>query len=1012
MLSLLPLIGLSFYTWVKMDQAGLSIVESSRKALINNSMSLLEARARTIAGQVELFLQGCSDDLQQLATLPANESAYLKYANFHKRKIWIRCGSPENPEEKTIPVLLYREVTFADASGIEKIHIEDGKLCPPGRNISKPFRSSFGPEDYFRKARALSESDIYVSHLIGRHIHMEEQLRGAESVELAIGGEEFNGIIRFAGPVYENGVFRGVVSLALDHRHLMEFTQHVLPFGNREVVFPRYKSGNYAFMFDDEGWMITHPKFWNIRGYDRKTGRLIDPSFPDYNVNNLKFGKLPFNLLYVPFIHINYKHIAEEVLSGKSGVTQTSSVGGISRVLAFAPIKFSFGEYGKTGFFGGVTLGAQTDVFHQAINETSGKINRVLKRLVNNFIIIIAIAGLVVSVIAFFLAKSFMRPIVMLTDKVKEISRGNYDLDIDIHSGDELEILGRNFKQMGDQLKKHEQHLIQSLKDLEKSRDEVRRYNTRLENHVGILKNIHSGSHLLTLSFDKENVFEVILKTCVNDMGFERAVLYLMNADGKTLECLKAYGFNSTAEEVIYDKTFDTQSEICLQTRVFKSGTPVLVKDVATEVGITDSDRQLAKRIGTKSIAFAPISIAGRIIGVLGADYATCMEPISREKMEFLKIVANEAAMAIERARLMDEAVKRRDFIESIFSNMMSGLLVFDFRGKVLSANPKARQFFNVTADEMAGKHIEDLLHPYPDLLNLVMENRTASGAASFCVELILQSGKHIHLEMAISSFTSESGSNEESTLLIFRDVTHNKNMENLLRRSDRLLSLGILAAGIAHEIRNPLTGISLLLDDLHDRMTNRMEERQMMQRALEEIEKLETIVTALLEFAANPASKPVRDDINRVVDDTLFFVNKQCKKQGVNLIQDKADALPAVKIDPERIKQALLNIVLNALNVLGDGGEIRITTRRVENPDVMPDQSAIELAVEDNGPGISQEDINFIFDPFFSRNPNGFGLGLSITHNIIEEHNGKIVVESEAGSGACFKIYLPVAND
>ena len=150
---------------------------------------------------------------------------------------------------------------------------------------------------------------------------------------------------------------------------------------------------------------------------------------------------------------------------------------------------------------------------------------------------------------------------------------------------------------------------------------------------------------------------------------------------------------------------------------------------------------------------------------------------------------------------------------------------------------------------------------------------------------------------------------------------------------------------------------------------------------------------------------------MNKVIDLTLFFVQKQCKRQGVELIREKQADLPKVDLDQEKIKQAVLNILLNSLHVLPEGGLVFIRTKSRQDLDFFPDGLGVELTLSDNGPGIHKDDLKFVFDPFFTRSPKGSGLGLSITHSIIEEHGGKIMVESSEGEGASFKIYLPVTG-
>lgn len=801
---------------------------------MENSKSLLEARAVSVARQVEIFLQFCVDDVLALSQIDHNLQAYSTFGKNHLRKIWIRAKEDGKIVERRQKIPLYREITWTNFRGIEQVRIDLNRKMSGQRDLSQPYWGTYGIEDYFNQAAKLPQGRVFVSHLLGRHVRKEEQLKGDSSVETAVSGEHFKGVVRFATPVYKNGKFIGVASLALDHRHLMEFTQHVLPFGKGEVVFPSYSSGNYAFLFDNEGWIITHPKFWDIRGHDRGTGKIVDPSSKVYNEHSVKAGFFPFNLLYVPFIHPNYREIAMTALSGKSGVTTTTSVAGIMRTLAFAPIRFSHGVYEKNGFFGGVTLGAQTDLFHKAVDKTPSAIRDALNSNIRDFVIIILLAGILVASIAFLLARSFTTPILMLAEKVKSISQGRFNISVKIHSNDELEMLGQNVEDMGRKLEEQKSSLMQSMTELENSKK---------------------------------------------------------------------------------------------------------------------------------------------------------------------------------------EAVRERDFIESIFSHMMSGLVVIDSNDLVTNVNQKAVRMLDLDSENLLNQPVRQVLSAFPPLLEQIRSGKNDNEISGMDLEIKLSDRQKKHLEISVSSIkragSKTKTSEQESVLLIFRDVTHRKTMEEHLRRSDRLVSLGTLAAGIAHEIRNPLTGISLLLDDLHDRLFDRERERVLMQKALEEIEKLEKIVTELLEFAAAPTSKNVVKDLGKVIDHTLFLVNKQCLQQNVEIIRDEDRSLPPLRLDPEKLKQAFLNILLNAVKVMPEGGQITIRTKPLTDPDAPLKKTGVKIEICDTGPGIHPDDIDYIFDPFFTRNPDGFGLGLSITHTIIEEHRGSISAENHPiKGGACFTIILPLTED
>ena len=149
--------------------------------------------------------------------------------------------------------------------------------------------------------------------------------------------------------------------------------------------------------------------------------------------------------------------------------------------------------------------------------------------------------------------------------------------------------------------------------------------------------------------------------------------------------------------------------------------------------------------------------------------------------------------------------------------------------------------------------------------------------------------------------------------------------------------------------------------------------------------------------------------DLDTVIENTLFLIQKQCKRQHVLLVRDIDPGLPPIEMDPEKMKQALLNILLNALNVMPEGGELHVLALRREHLEMFTGPQEVEIRICDTGPGVAPEDMDYIFDPFFTRTPEGSGLGLSITHTIIEEHGGKIMVDSKLGPGACFKIFFPM---
>jgi len=238
------------------------------------------------------------------------------------------------------------------------------------------------------------------------------------------------------------------------------------------------------------------------------------------------------------------------------------------------------------------------------------------------------------------------------------------------------------------------------------------------------------------------------------------------------------------------------------------------------------------------------------------------------------------------------------------------------------------------------------------------------------------------------------------------------------VKEIEKLAFLGRFAAGIAHEIRNPLTGISLFLDDIHDLLASDESLAKMIELALKEVERLEKLVNEVLDYASPSSGKYEEHSINDVVEASLVLLKNQFKKRNIKLNLGLAENLPKVKIIKDKIVQALINILINAIDAVEKDGEINIVTGLTESysdistlwPIKQKDiKRSVTVEICDNGKGISAENRKKIFDPFFTTKEHGTGLGLSITFNIITEHNARIVVNNAPGGGACFRIYLPV---
>jgi two-component system sensor histidine kinase HydH len=239
--------------------------------------------------------------------------------------------------------------------------------------------------------------------------------------------------------------------------------------------------------------------------------------------------------------------------------------------------------------------------------------------------------------------------------------------------------------------------------------------------------------------------------------------------------------------------------------------------------------------------------------------------------------------------------------------------------------------------------------------------------------------------------------------VLLFRDLSDVKALQEQVKRAERLASLGRLAAGVAHEIRNPLGALKGFLQYFQRKLPLQEQDKTYLTVMMKEVDRLNSVISNLLDFARpkNPVLEPC--DIGDLIRHVLTLTESDVQSKEIDISLNIAEDLPQVRLDRDQMTQVFLNILLNAIQVMEPGGQIRVVAKsRAES-------NQLEIAISDNGKGIPADDLPRIFDPFFTTKKRGAGLGLAIAYTIIENHHGEITVESEEGKGSIFRIRLPI---
>jgi two-component system sensor histidine kinase HydH len=268
-------------------------------------------------------------------------------------------------------------------------------------------------------------------------------------------------------------------------------------------------------------------------------------------------------------------------------------------------------------------------------------------------------------------------------------------------------------------------------------------------------------------------------------------------------------------------------------------------------------------------------------------------------------------------------------------------------------------------------------------------------------IECPVGNGRLVPLEVSVSRLPSEDGSRTGS-LVLFRDQSEIRALRREIARNQRLASVGRLAAGVAHEVRNPLSSIKGFATYFKERYREAPEDLQIAELMIGEVERVDRVIGQLLDFARPVRIRPQTVSVPALLGDSVKLFEARAAEQDIRIRLAVDEGLCQAELDEDRIRQVLLNLYLNAADAMGRGGVITVTAGPVEG------RGGIQIRVADTGAGIAEADQAHVFDPYFTTKSSGTGLGLAIVHNIIEAHGGEIRIESQAGRGTTVVLFFP----
>ena len=417
---------------------------------------------------------------------------------------------------------------------------------------------------------------------------------------------------------------------------------------------------------------------------------------------------------------------------------------------------------------------------------------------------------------------------------------------------------------------------------------------------------------------------------------------------------------------------------------------------------------------------YFPCTVRDRTIAWVGLSRTVKSDFLSSDDVELLFTICGYLGIAIENARLysslqrkVDQYERLKEFSENIVESINVGILAADLDDRVESWNSQIEKLTGISRESAVGRRLSELFPK--DLHDKFTQNRGETGVQNI-YKFVLQpklagvngsakgfAGAHM-VNLAIAPLVSKDAQ-QIGRLIIFDDITDRDELERRLMQADKLSSIGLLAAGVAHEVNTPLAVISTYAQMLAKQITGDDQKSKLLEKIAKQTFRASEIVNSLLNFSRTSPTEFVEIDLNKVIRETINLIGHQLKSAGVEVTLNLDASLGPVKGNSGKLQQVFLNLFLNARDAMETGGLLAIKS--------WSDDGTCHVDIADTGLGIAPDHLARIYDPFFTTKGarKGTGLGLSVTYGIIREHGGAIEAESEPGAGTRFHVELPLAK-
>ena len=394
----------------------------------------------------------------------------------------------------------------------------------------------------------------------------------------------------------------------------------------------------------------------------------------------------------------------------------------------------------------------------------------------------------------------------------------------------------------------------------------------------------------------------------------------------------------------------------------------------------------------------------------LNNELATLQRQLAKQNVELERLneQVHQHAAGLEQ-RVAERAAELRASetrFRTLFEQAAVGIALVDRTGMVIESNPAFQDMLGCSGEELRGRAFGELFHdPSGDPVAIDLPIESIDGGQDCCRaegQYVGEAGLPAWVYVTASLVRGE-GDEPQFAIYMVEDITERKQAQAALIQAEKLAIAGKLSASLAHEINNPLQSVIGCLGLAQETLAEGNDATEFLEVGLEELRRVARIVAQLQDlYRPSRPEERQHTEVNTLLKQVLTLSRKRCEEQGVNVVWQAVSDLPSLLLVPDQIQQVFLNLVLNAVDAMPEGGRLQIQTAGTERP------IGVRISFTDSGTGIAADVLPHVFDPFYSTKPSGLGLGLFISKDIVEQHGGQIEVQDAAGEGAIFKVWLP----